>query len=247
MFGALIADSEKLHDPRLYHDRLILGLTGMMSEAELHQIRTRLHAGGRHKAERGELRIFLPAGLARQADGAITLNPDQEVQARLRLIFDKFVELGSARAVRKYLSENYLLVPTHHNSAPAHNRIEWSVPSGSNIRYILHNPAYAGAYVYGRRATDPARRKPGQPGSGIILLPIDKWAVCIRDTRTIDVMETRKSPMPGKNERQGRSANIFFFHEGSLHGHGEQEGQESAWSFDWRGVGEITGRGAVGQ
>src|SRR5262245_5561038 len=63
MFGALIADSEKLHDPRLYHDRLILGLTGMMSEAELHQIRTRLHAGGRQKAERGELRIFLPAGL----------------------------------------------------------------------------------------------------------------------------------------------------------------------------------------
>ena len=112
MFGALIADSEKLYDPRLYHDRLILGLTGIMSEAELHQIRTRLHAGGRHKAERGELRIFLPAGLARQADGTITLNPDQEVQARLRLIFDKFAELGSARAVRKYLSENHLLVPT---------------------------------------------------------------------------------------------------------------------------------------
>ena len=181
MFGSLIADSEKLYDPRLYHDRLILGLTGMMSEAELHQIRTRLHAGGRHKAERGELRIFLPAGLARQADGTITLNPDQEVQALLRLIFDKFAELGSARAVRKYLSENHLLVPTYRNSGPAHNRIEWSAPNGSNIRYILHNPAYAGAYVYGRRTTDPARRKPGQPGSGIILLPIDKWAVCIRD------------------------------------------------------------------
>jgi DNA invertase Pin-like site-specific DNA recombinase len=181
MFGALIADSERLYDPRLYHDRLILGLTGMMSEAELHQIRTRLHAGGRHKAQRGELRIFLPAGLARQADGAIILNPDQEVQVRLRLIFDKFAELGSAKAVRRYLSENNLLVPTHPNRGPAHNGIEWSVPRSSNILYILHNPAYAGAYVYGRRTADPTKRKPGRPRSGTILLPIDKWAVFIRD------------------------------------------------------------------
>jgi DNA invertase Pin-like site-specific DNA recombinase len=181
MFGALIADSERLYDPRIYHDRLILGLTGMMSEAELHQIRARLYAGGRHKAQRGELRTFLPAGLTHQSDGAIILNPDQEVQARIRLVFDKFAELGSARAVRRYLSEKNLLVPTRPIRGPARNDIEWSLPRSSNVRYILHNPAYAGAYVYGRRKTDPTRRTPGRPGGGIILLPINEWEVCIQD------------------------------------------------------------------
>jgi DNA invertase Pin-like site-specific DNA recombinase len=181
MFGTLIADCEKLYDPRLYHDRLILGLTGMMSEAELHQIRMRLHAGGRHKAERGELRIPLPAGLVRQSDGKVILNPDQEVQARIRLIFAKFTELGSARTVRNYLAAHNLSVPTRPYTNTGPNEIEWSRPRSNNILGILHNPGYAGAYVYGRRIADPTRRKPGRPGSGITLLPIEKWAVCIRD------------------------------------------------------------------
>ena len=96
LFGVLIADSERLYDPIAYHDRLLLGLSGIMSEAELHQLRMRLHQGERQKAARGELHLPLPAGLAFAAGGTIMLNPDAEVQARLRLVFAKFVELGSA-------------------------------------------------------------------------------------------------------------------------------------------------------
>jgi DNA invertase Pin-like site-specific DNA recombinase len=93
LFGVLIADGERLYDPRAYHDRLLLGLSGIMSEAELHQIQVRLHQGERQKAARGELRLLLPAGLAHQPGGGIMLNPDEEVQARLHLVFSKFREL----------------------------------------------------------------------------------------------------------------------------------------------------------
>ena len=87
LFGVLIADGERLYDPAAYHDRLLLGLSGIMSEAELHQIKVRLHQGERQKAARGELRLPLPAGLTQGRDGAVTLNPDEEVQERLRLDF----------------------------------------------------------------------------------------------------------------------------------------------------------------
>jgi DNA invertase Pin-like site-specific DNA recombinase len=86
IFGTLIADGERLYDPRLYHDRLLLGLTGMRSLAELHQLKQRRQAGARHKAERGELRQGLPVGLARGPAGEVIFNPDEEVQARIRLV-----------------------------------------------------------------------------------------------------------------------------------------------------------------
>jgi DNA invertase Pin-like site-specific DNA recombinase len=87
IFGVLLADGERLYDPGAHHDRLLLGLSGLMSEAELHQIRLRLHQGERQKAARGDLRLPLPAGLAYGRGGEIILNPDEEVQARLRLVF----------------------------------------------------------------------------------------------------------------------------------------------------------------
>src|SRR5262244_4159024 len=88
-------------DPCAYHDRLLLGLSGIMSEAELHQIKLRLHQGERQKAARGELRLPLPAGLTHGRDGRITFNPDEEVQARLLHLFAKFRELRSAKAVMR--------------------------------------------------------------------------------------------------------------------------------------------------
>ena len=89
VFGAIIADAEFVYDPRQYHDRLLLGLAGMMSEAELHHLHLRLHAGQRHKAERGALCLPLPAGLERLRSGEVMLHPDEEVQARLRLVFER--------------------------------------------------------------------------------------------------------------------------------------------------------------
>ena len=97
LFGALIADGERLYDPCVYHDRLLLGLSGIMSEAELRQIKVRLHQGERQKAARGELRMPLPAGLTYRPGGGIILNPDEEVQARLRLVFAEFLERQAPR------------------------------------------------------------------------------------------------------------------------------------------------------
>src|SRR5512147_256927 len=96
LFGVLLADGERLFDPGAYHDRLLLGLSGIMSEVELHQIRIRLHQGEQQKAARGELRLPLPAGLAEGSDGGVILMPDEEVQARLKLVFAKFAEFRSA-------------------------------------------------------------------------------------------------------------------------------------------------------
>ena len=161
VFGVLIADGERLYDPRAYHDRLLLGLSGIMSEAELHQIRMRLHQGERQKAARGELRLPLPAGLAHDRAGAIILNPDEEVQARLHLVFAKFRELQSARGVMRYLRRNGLPLPVRPVLGPSPHEVVWRDADSARVRNILQNPAYAGAYVYGRRQKDPSRCRPG--------------------------------------------------------------------------------------
>src|SRR5260370_34437121 len=111
VFGVLIADGERLYDPRAYHDRLLLGLSGIMSEAELHQIQIRLHQGERQEASRGELRLPLPAGLALDRAGIIVLNPDEEVQARLGVFFPKFRELQDAPPFIRFFTAARLHVP----------------------------------------------------------------------------------------------------------------------------------------
>ncbi|MEE4378815.1 MAG: recombinase family protein [Candidatus Competibacteraceae bacterium] len=181
MFGVLIADGEQLYDPLQYHDRLLLGLSGMMSEAELHQLKLRLQAGERQKAERGELRLPLPAGLERQRDGRVILNPDEEIQARIRLVFAKFDELGSARAVMRYLVQHDLRLPTRPLQGAAPHPIVWQIASDGQVLEVLHNPAYAGAYTYGRSTRDPSRRRAGHPASGIHQRPLDHWPVCLQD------------------------------------------------------------------
>jgi DNA invertase Pin-like site-specific DNA recombinase len=179
MFSVLIADSERLYDPALYHDRLLLGLSGIMSEAELHQIRMRLHQGERQKAARGELRLPLPAGLAPAAGGGIMLNPDAEVQARIQLVFDSFARLGSAKAVVRYLRKADLALPVRPLRGPAPHVVVWREANDARVRNVLKNPAYAGAYVYGRRCAAPERR--GSSAHPTRAVPRDEWEVCLRD------------------------------------------------------------------
>lgn len=181
IFGTLIADYELVYDPQLYHDRLLLGLVGMMSEAELHHIRMRMHEGSRHKAKRGELALPLPVGLERLRTGEIVFNPDEEIQARLRLIFDKFRELGSARWVVQYLREHQLKVPARPRYGPSPFDIVWMPAKVGSVLNILQNPAYAGAYVYGKSKTDLTRRKAGTSNSGIVRVPMEQWEVCLKD------------------------------------------------------------------
>ena len=178
LFGVILADGERLYDPGAYHDRLLLGLSGIMSEAELHQIRLRLHQGEYQKAARGELRVPLPAGLAYDRAGAIVRNPDEEVQARLQLVFAKFTELGSARGVMRYLRANDLPLPVRPLHGPAPHEVLWREADSARVHHILHNPAYAGAYVYGRRRADPVRRRSGAR-SATTKVALGEWAVCL--------------------------------------------------------------------
>jgi DNA invertase Pin-like site-specific DNA recombinase len=178
VFGVIIADGERLYDPGAYHDRLLLGLSGIMSEAELHQIRIRLHQGELQKAARGELRTPLPGGLIHDRAGHIIFNPDEEVQARIRLVFAKFRDLQSARSVMIYLRANALLLPVRPLLGPAPQELVWREASASRVRYILQNPAYAGAYVYGRRSVQHTRHGTGgRPAS--VKVPLGEWKVCL--------------------------------------------------------------------
>jgi DNA invertase Pin-like site-specific DNA recombinase len=178
LFGVILADGERLYDPTAYHDRLLLGLSGIMSEAELHQIKLRLHQGERQKAARGELRLPLPAGLSQGRGGDIVLNPDEEVQERLRLVFAKFAELQSARAVMRYLRAHDLPLPVRPLLGPAPHEVLWREANSARVRYILQNPAYAGAYVYGRRRPDPVRRRSGARAA-TTKVAVGAWEVCL--------------------------------------------------------------------
>jgi excisionase family DNA binding protein len=177
IFGTLLADGESVYDPRLYADRMLLGLSGMMSEAELHHLKHRLQAGAWNKAERGELRQPLPVGLVRLSDGSVILHPDEEVQARLHLVFAKFEQLGTAKAVVRYLQREKLRLPARPLTGPAPHPVVWNPASNSAVLALLKNPAYAGTYVYGRTTHDPIRQKPGRPHTGLVRRPIDKWPI----------------------------------------------------------------------
>ncbi|MEC5383607.1 recombinase family protein, partial [Aurantimonas sp. C2-6-R+9] len=180
LFGVIIADGERLYDPCAYHDRLLLGLSGIMSEAELHQIRQRLHLGERQKAARGELRLPVPAGLAHDRSGGIIVNPDEEVQARLGLVFGKFRELQSARAVMRYLRKKDLPLPVRPVLGPSPHDVVWREANSPRVLGILQNPAYAGAYVYGRRRQEGGRIRQGVYRPKTTKVPIADWEVCLR-------------------------------------------------------------------
>jgi hypothetical protein len=153
----------------------------MMSEAELHHIKQRMHAGARHKAERGELRLRLPVGLSRLPTGEVMLNPDEEVQARIHLVFQKFREIHSACGVMRYLRETHLPLPVRPLRGPSPHEVIWQEARTSSVRDILQNPAYAGTYVYGRKTLDPTKRTPEHPAGGVIRQPIDKWQICLHN------------------------------------------------------------------
>ena len=175
VFGTLIADNDGVYDPRLYNDRLLLGLKGTMSEAELHLLRQRLDAGRMSQVRRGEYRQHLPTGLVRQPDGTVIKDPDEQVRHVIELLFPKFVELGSCQKVLRYLKHESILLPRHQTSGLHKGEMLWKPPSEAAIYDIMRNPAYAGAFAYGRKQSDPTRRIPGRPAAGRIRQPMDKW------------------------------------------------------------------------
>ncbi len=147
----LILDEDGLYDPGHYNDRLLLGLKGTMSEAELHVLKARLIGGVLSKAQRGELRTLLPVGLVYDEEGKVILDPDQQVQQSLRVFFSTFERAGSARATVQAFRREGLKFPTR---GPAGTReIGWQALGNRLALATLHNPRYAGAFCYGRSRT----------------------------------------------------------------------------------------------
>jgi len=179
LFGTLIADVEGIYDPRLYNDRLLLGLKGTMSEAELHMLRQRMAAGRLSKVRRGEYVQHLPTGLVRLPDKSVVKDPDDQVRQVIELVFAKFQELGSCQKVLRFCKHNTILLPRHQTSGFHKGELLWKKPSAAAIYDILTNPAYAGAFVYGRRPRDPTRQVPGRPATGIVRKPMSEW-ICIK-------------------------------------------------------------------
>ncbi len=165
-FRVLLADAESIYDPTEYSDRLLLGLTGMMNEAELHILKQRMYQGKLNKARRGELVVGVPVGYVKSPAGEVTFDPDEQVQEIVRLVFDQFDRQGTVHGVLRHLIACGIRMPLRRRGGPGRGELDWRPPGRETVRHILRHPIYAGAYIYGFRPVDPRRRKPGSPKGG---------------------------------------------------------------------------------
>jgi DNA invertase Pin-like site-specific DNA recombinase len=178
--GTLVIDPDGAYDPRLVNDRLLLGLKGTMSEYELSLMRQRGIAARDSKARRGEFRFMLPPGLCWSEAGNIEIDPDEHVAETIRLVFAKFRELGSGRQVFLWLRSADIKMPVVLRNVDV-CKLVWKAPAYHSVMRILHNPLYAGAYAFGRRAqrtliVDGRARK-----ANGLCKPRDEWSVLLRD------------------------------------------------------------------
>jgi DNA invertase Pin-like site-specific DNA recombinase len=154
LFSTLIADADGLYDPATYNDRLLLGLKGTMSEAELHILKQRMLEGKRAKARRGELAWRLPMGYVRHASGEVIKDPDEQARAMIEAVFEQFARCATINGVLRYFVDQALRLPYRIASGARKGELEWRRPNRVTLSNLLQNPTYAGAYVYGRRPTD---------------------------------------------------------------------------------------------
>ena len=173
----LILDEDGIYNPSDFNDRLLLGLKGTMSEAELHVLRARLRGGILNQARRGALRMPLPVGLVYNPSGSVVLDPDRQVQRSIEHLFETFERTGSASATVKHFREQGLCFPRRPRFGPRKGELLWVPLRHWRVLGVLHNPRYAGAFVFGRTRT----RK--RPGSTIVIemLPREEWTVLLPD------------------------------------------------------------------
>lgn len=179
IFRTLLADQDGLYDPTDYNDRLLLGLKRTMSEAELHVLRGRLNAGRLNKARRGDLLTHPPIGYVKLPSGEFAIDPDEQAQAVVRLVFDQFDRIGSVRGVIRYLVRHGIRIGVRPHCGPNPGNLVWRLPSRAAVQSILTHPIYAGTYRHGYRRIDPRRAKPGKPGSGRVVVPPDEYVALI--------------------------------------------------------------------
>jgi DNA invertase Pin-like site-specific DNA recombinase len=178
----LIGDNDGVYHPALFNDRLLLGLKGTMSEAELHIIRARLDGGIRNKAARGELRRGLPVGFVwGEQAGEVLFHPDEAVTGAVRTVFERFAEFGSARRVWLWFRSEGLLFPLQIKPAGLPGPVKWVAPTYTALHHILTNPVYAGAYTYGKTKHERYVDEHGAVRKRTRHLPMDQWAVLIAE------------------------------------------------------------------
>jgi DNA invertase Pin-like site-specific DNA recombinase len=180
-FRTLLADADGLYDPTDFNDRLLLGLKGTMSEAELHILKARMYQGKLNKARRGELFGLPPIGYLKLPTGEFALDPDEQVQAVVRLVFDQFDRQGTLHGLLRYLVHHGIQMPVRARSGAEQGQLQWCRPNRETLQNLLHHPIYAGAYRYGHRPTDPRRKQPGRPNTGKQIRRPEDCAVLLKD------------------------------------------------------------------
>ncbi len=171
LFDTLIADVDGVYDPTNYNDRLLLGLKGTMSEAELHILKARMLEGRRAKARRGELGQPVPMGYIRQASGAVAFDPDEQAQSTIRLIFELFERLRAVNKVLRYLVEHEIALPVRLRSGPRKGELDWPRANRPTLYNLFANPIYAGAYVWGARRVAHVNAEVNFPRMGEVIFP----------------------------------------------------------------------------
>jgi len=177
MTETLILDEDGLYDPATFNDRLLLGLKGTMSEAELHILKARLQGGILHQAQRGALKVPLPIGLLYAEDGNVILDPDAQIQQAIRLLFATFKRIGSAWGTVRYFRNQGLLFPRRVRTGPHNGEVHWAPLLHNTMLRVLRNPRYAGAFCYGRTHSKT------HPDGSLHLekLPQEQWPFLLRE------------------------------------------------------------------
>jgi DNA invertase Pin-like site-specific DNA recombinase len=181
LFGTLLADLDGIYDPSQDNDRLLLGLKGTMSEAELHLLKQRMYQGKLQKARRGALSFPLPIGYVWTTSGQAGFDPDAQVQPIVRLVFRKFDELGTLHALLRYLVQHDSQLGVRVREGRTKGTLEWRRPNRMPLQNLLKNPIYAGAYAYGRRQVDPRKQQPGRPTTGRLTRRPQDYQVLLQD------------------------------------------------------------------
>lgn len=179
VFRTLLTDPDGVYDPTDYNDRLLLGLTGIMSEAELHVLRNRMRQGLLNKVRRGEVFHEPPTGYVRSSHGGYDLDPDEQAREVVRMVFDQFERLGTARKVIQYMIQNKVTLGMRSSKGPDRGELVWRFPARSTITKILKHPIYAGYYCYGRRQTNPRRQDPGRRWPARVTVPRHEYLALI--------------------------------------------------------------------
>jgi DNA invertase Pin-like site-specific DNA recombinase len=180
VFDTLLADLDGVYHPQDFNDRLVLTVKGLVGGVELHYIQQRMQKSRLERAQRGEWMGPTPMGYVLGEDNKLALDPDEQVQHAVRLVFRQFHQLGSVSAVLRYFHEHQLCLPVRTTSSLA-SKIEWRSPHRETVRNLLRHPAYAGAYTWGRRPVDPRKAKPGRRGTGRVVLAPQDCQVFLRD------------------------------------------------------------------